>query len=304
MGYRSIQNLYAENEVLTLFKEVYYLEKIHGTSTNICWFETNTSYFSGGVKQARFENLFDDKKMKRLFEKLGHPHVEVYGEAYGASVLKQSHRYGKELRFVAFEVKIGDAWLAVPDALDVCKQLELPFVSYVKGPATVKFAHMQRDLPSIQAVLNGVEGNQIREGVVIRPMIELTKNNGERICAKHKHPKFEEIATPRKVASPEQLKVLSDAVEVADEWVTPNRLIHVLDKLQPQETLLGVRDTGTVIKAMIADVKKESTKEVVWSNSVSKAIGKRARILFHDSINKLKEDSDAEEVCEAEAAQG
>jgi len=288
MAYASIPNLYQDPSVITLFKEVYYLEKIHGTSANVEWNNGKLKFFPGCVKQGRFEGLFNHEDLRDRFEKLGHSNVIVYGEAYGASVLKQAHRYGSELRFVAFEVLIGDSWLNVPNAEDVAKQLGLSFVPYVKGPATLNFANLQRDLHSVQAALNGVEEPQLREGVVIRPMIELTKNNGERIKAKHKGKAFQETATPREAnLDPEKIKVLSDANEVAEEWATEMRLVHVMDKLQTGGVELELKDTSMVIKAMIADIKKECGEEISWTTATPKAIGKKTALMFKKSISKI-----------------
>lgn len=89
---------------------------------------------------------------------------------------------------------------------------------------------------------------------------------------KHKRDK-----TPRKVEDVSKLKVLEDANAVAEEWVTPTRLDHVLDKLGPD---VGIERTREVIGAMIEDVIREGALEIVDSKEVRSAIGSKAAMLF------------------------
>lgn len=292
MGYQKIPNLYQSPEILSLFREVYCLEKIHGTSARVMWKDGALRFFSGGEKHANFVKIFDEADLiKRFKEEFGeYTPATIYGEAYGGKCQRMSGTYGKELRFVAFEVNVDGYWLDVPNAEDVTKKMGLEFVDYVKGPATLEFVNEQRDRPSVQAVRNGITDEpKTREGVVIRPLIELTQNNGKRMMVKHKGEKFSETKTLREV-DPEKLKVLSEAQAVADEWITAMRLEHVIDKLTLGGGELSVKDTKKVISAMVQDVKDESEGEIIWSKEVSKALGKSAAKLFHKRLKaKLTE---------------
>ena len=62
-----------------------------------------------------------------------------------------------------------------------------------------------------------------------------------------------------------------------DEWVTPMRLQHVLDKL-PHAT--GMEQTRDVIFAMLEDVEREANGEIVFSQDAKKSIGTRTATLF------------------------
>ena len=135
----------------------------------------------------------------------------------------------------------------------------------------------------MQAFRNGIKGDKEREGVVLRPLIELTKNNGDRIIVKHKGDNFLETKTKREV-DPEQLKILEDAKAIAEEWVTPMRLSHVLDKLgNPTE----IEKTGEVIKAMIEDVKREAKGEIKESKPAMQFVGKKTAQLYKQRISKI-----------------
>ncbi len=263
-----------------LFRECYALEKIHGTSAHISWKDGQVIFFSGGEKHERFIKLFDEAKLKEKFEELFDLDVTIFGEAYGGKQQGMSGTYGKELKFVAFDVKVGDWWLDVPNAFDVTTKMGLEFVSYNKVTTDLTNLDYQRDLPSVQAERNGIKEPKLREGVVLRPTIEVKKNNENRIIVKHKRDEFKETATKREV-DPKKLRVLEEAKEIAKEWVTPMRLSHVLDKLgNPTE----IEKTGKVIKAMIEDVLREGKGELVESKEAKTAIGKLTSKLYKNKI--------------------
>jgi hypothetical protein len=274
MGYMHIDNLYKNQSVL-MFRECYALEKIHGTSAHISWKEGQVAYSSGGEKHERFVELFDDAKLREAFVAIGHPDVTVYGEAYGGKQQGQSWRYGKDLRFVAFEVRVGEAWLSVINAADVVAKLGLEFVHYARIPTDLASVDAERDAPSEQAKRNGVEGSHPREGVVLRPLEEMVKSNGARVIAKHKRDEERETKTTRSV-NPEKLEVMRGVQAIADEWVTPIRLAHVLDKLGP----VGMENTPDVIRAMIEDVTREAAGEIEDSKDARRAIGAATAKLF------------------------
>lgn len=93
-----------------------------------------------------------------------------------------------------------------------------------------------------------------------------------------------EHARQPKVVDPSQIEVLRDAELVADQWVVPCRLDHVLQK-HPEAT--GIEHTGIIIKAMVEDVYKESQGEIVQSRAVTAAISKRAAVLWKQRVATL-----------------
>lgn len=312
MGYLHINNLYKEQTIL-LFKECYALEKIHGTSAHIIFnppvTPTSTgrlTFFAGGESHTKFLSLFDEGKLLQAFKDLGVPSdksVTVYGEAYGGSQQGMSHTYGNQLHFIVFDIQIGEKFLNVPDAEEVAKKLGLEFVHYVKVSlvkatlndlgimiveTSLSGVDQQRDACSVQSVRNGVttaedymtgKGKK-REGVVLRPLIELTMNNGERVICKHKGDDFKETTTPRKVVDPAQMQVLADANAIANEWVTATRLEHVLQKL-PGHCMEKMRE---IIAAMQEDVLREAKGEIVESEAVKKAIGKKTVDMYKNFL--------------------
>ena len=260
------------------------MEKIHGSSAHISWKDGSIRFFSGGESHERFVAIFDSARLTAIFtETFGPTPVVVHGEVYGGKCQGMSATYGKELRFVAFDVKVNESWLAVPNAEEVVTKLGLEFVHYKKINTTLSEIDAERDADSLQAVRNGC-GSHMREGVVLRPLIELTKNNGERIIVKHKRDEFAERKHNPKVVDLDKQVLLTNAQAIADEWVVYNRLMHVL---ADNPNCTGMEHTADVIKGMLADVYKESVGEIEPSKEVSAAISRRAAQLWKEYIKQI-----------------
>ena len=145
MGYADIGNLYNTQDIL-MFRECYAMEKIHGTSAHVRYAPqkdpTNlVGFSSGGEKHDKFVALFDVEALKKAFQEifggaaeLADSTIVVYGEAYGGKQQSMGHTYGPNLKFIVFDVRVGDVWLNVPNAEDVAKKLGLEFVHYVRIP--------------------------------------------------------------------------------------------------------------------------------------------------------------------------
>ena len=282
MGYLHIDNLYKDQTIL-MFKECYAMEKIHGTSAHISWNakEQKVRLFSGGESHERFTSLFDVYFLQaKLAELFLTSNAIIYGEAYGGKQQGMSATYGKELKFIGFEIKVGELWLNVPSAESVCKSLNIEFVDYVKISTDLTSLNVERDKPSTQAKRNGVIEDKIREGVVLKPLVEFTTDNGGRVIAKHKRDEFKETKTPREV-SLEEFKVMEDAKSISEEWVTEMRLKHVLDKL-PQG--INIESTKLVIDTMVEDVYREAKGEIIESREVTKYIGSKTAVMFKNKL--------------------
>jgi len=287
MGYAHIDNLYRNKEIL-LFRECWAMEKIHGTSAHIKIECGEITFFSGGAKLENFVELFDQDK---LWESIGKLELEpdcpyvIYGEAYGGKVQGMRETYGPELSFIAFDVKIGHCWLSVPDAREFATELGIEFVYFERTTTDIEALDRLRDGYSEQSIRNGCGDGHKREGIVLRPLIELRKNNNARICAKHKREDFQERKTKQKVTNVDKLKLYSDAHEAATEFCTPMRLVHVLQKF-PDYQEKGMEITKQVIEAMVEDIEREAEGEIIANRETKGAIG---RLTAHLYKEKLKE---------------
>jgi len=294
MGYLHIDNLYKNQEIL-MFKECYAMEKIHGTSAHIRFKNDEQSrkvssggiihFFSGGEKHIKFLNIFNRNSLYKKLSNLKLDNIYIYGEAYGGKQQGMREVYGNDLKFIAFDVKINNCWLSVLDAEKFVLDLELEFVHYKKMTTDIKDLEIERNCPSVQSVINGIKEPKEKEGLVLRPLIEFIKNNGSRVICKYKNDSFMETSKPRKIIDPEQLKILEDAKQVADEWVTEMRLSHVLDKININD----ITEVRKLIFAMVEDIKREGDKEIKWSKQVEKNISKKTATMFKNRLqNKLK----------------
>jgi hypothetical protein len=298
MGYMHINNLYKDDRIFK-FEECFVLEKIHGTSAHIKFKDEKLTFFSGGEKYENFLVLFNSDQLLNYLSSFCQDEIIIYGEAYGGKQQGMRDTYGPELKFVAFDVKMNGNWLDVPLAESLVKFCKLEFVDYVKIKVTLPELDAQRDRDSVQAVRNGMGEGHKREGIVIRPIQETYDEKGDRIITKHKGEEFRETSTPRPV-NPEKLKLMTESKAIAEEWVTPMRLDHVLDSavqvikavngLDDSCRRLGPEDTKTIIEMMQEDIKREAKGEILESKDALKAIGNRTAYLYKQwLINRLKE---------------
>ena len=307
MSYRHIENLYRNKDIL-LFKQCYALCKVHGTSAHICYIPEHIekvdskvgddtfyekkipdklTFFSGGAKHEQFVALFNQEDLLIKFRENAkeHPgvHITVYGEAYGGKLQGMSDTYGKDLKFIAFEVKINEDWLGVFQAEKMANKLGFEFVPYEIINTTEEEINAAMMKDSEVAIRRGTGIGRMREGVVLRPLVELIHPNGGRIICKHKRPEFSERKHTPKFSDPQDLKILKDAETVADEWVLMERLRHVFDAIgltNPQ-----MEDANKIIKGMIEDVYREAKGEIVESKEVRKAISKKTMELLKKYLN-------------------
>jgi hypothetical protein len=276
MGYMHIDNLY-KNPTILMFKECYALEKVHGTSAHIKYIPATQklNFFSGGESYSRFEKVFTGLELYEKFAQLSLPQdkeIVVYGEAYGGKQQGMSATYGTELCFVAFDVKIGDFFLNVPEASAIAGSLGLEFVPYARVTTDLASLDAERDRPSQIAKRRGIVEDKISEGVVLRPIYEMRMNNDRRIIVKHKRDEFRETASPRTVElDPARQKVLDDAFAIALEWVTLNRMEHVLQRIPNHD----MSQIPRIIEVMQEDVWREAVGEVVDSPEARKAVSRR-----------------------------
>lgn len=291
MGYLHIDNLYKNQKILN-FKRCYALEKVHGTSAHVKWSpvadgnECELTFYGGGEKQERFAALFDHEALKKAFLEMGHTNVTVYGEAYGGSQQKMSHTYGPDLKFIVFDVQVGDTWLNVPNMTDVAIKLGLEVVPWEEVSTDLDVLNALRDKPSEVAARRGVGFDKQREGIVLRPLEEMTVNNDHRVIAKHKIDKFGERNTTQSVhnVDPNKLVIIAEATAIANEWVTEERLSHVISHLTVDGVEPGIEQTGAVIKDMVADIYREAAGEIVESKEAGAAISRKTAQMFKQRL--------------------
>lgn len=283
MGYLKIPNLY-RNQTILLFKECWALEKVHGSSAHVAFNDGKLSFFAGGESHERFVTIFNQEnlllKFKELFPFEGAKCI-VFGEVYGGKCQGMRETYGNDLKFIAFDVRVGEKWLSVPDAVDIVAKLELEFVPYKKISTDLQQIDAEKDADSEVAVRRGMGQGKLREGVVLRPLIELILNNGERVITKHRRDEFRETKSIRPVLDPDKQKILDDAQLIVDEFATPMRLQHVLSKIPNH----SISDMQLIISRMVEDINLEEKDEFTPSKEVNKQIGAKTAKMYKDYLN-------------------
>jgi hypothetical protein len=299
MGYLHINNLYKNKEIL-MFKECYAMEKIHGTSAhvslhgvfdgdkksliNVC-----VNIFAGGENHTNFCNLFNEKKLIDTFIRLSLNNITIYGEAYGGKQQGMKDTYGNKLKFVAFDIKIDDKWLGIPQAEYFCKEFGIEFVHWEIVPTEIELLDKLANAPSIQAKRNGILEDKLREGIILRPLIELTKNDGSRIICKHKNEKFKEREHQPKLTNNNEesdIKWLEQVNAIVEEWVTPMRLQHLLGKREKY----SIENTGEILCEMVEDVLREAQGEILLLSNNKElicAIKRKTAQLYNQKLFNL-----------------
>lgn len=257
----------------------YALEKVDGTPAHLAWSGRALTVSSGAAPAAAFGALFDRPALEDAFwHAFGESSVTVYGEAFGASVQGLAGRYGPDLGFAPFDVRLARRWLDVPAAERAARSVGVGFVPYELVPCTLVALDAARDAPSAVAAARGM-GAQPREGVILRPVVE-REERGLRVIAKHKRAEDRETASVRAV-DPAATRAYEDDRARAEEWMTPARLRHVLDHLAVS---LGRpvtrRDTAAVLDAAWEDVAREGGDEVPATPSAVREVRRRASDLL------------------------
>jgi hypothetical protein len=298
MGYLKITNLYRRPEYIKLFKTVYCMEKVHGTSAHITFtrdtnqdgsFEDKLIIFSGGADHMAFSTLFNKKELLEIYSggTLAGKTVTIFGEAYGGKMQGMNATYGKQLRFIAFEVNIDDKWLEVPDAEGMAKRFGQEFIWWTECENTLENLTKYRDQDSQLALLRGCGPGKMAEGIITKPFFECYDKQGGRWILKYKREDFAEVKTPREIDPEAKMNILRGQA-VADEFVTEMRLRHILDK-NPYSTL---QDIPKVIQLMVDDIAAECEGEYIASSVVMKAIGGKTVMFYKKFLeNKLLQET-------------
>lgn len=155
-------------------------EKVDGTNIRVTWDGTNITY-GGRTDNAQLpsklvqhlRDTFTPEKFASL------PPLVLYGEGYGAGIQKGGC-YGKDQRFVLFDININNWWLKREDVQDIASQLNTAVVPLVGR------GDLYEAIRFVQSEPQSTWGPFVSEGLVIRPTVELFDRGGNRIITKVK----------------------------------------------------------------------------------------------------------------------
>jgi len=173
-GYRPCYDVEGFYRYRHLFKPgelVVATEKIHGASARYCWAEdrlragSRTEWKKYDEKNLWWQAVKSCPWIEEFCK--ANPDITLYGEAYGQV---QKFKYGIKsgARFRAFDLLRGNQWILHQEAREIGKGLEWVPIVY-EGPFVEETLKTLAEGPSL------VPGaDHIREGIVVKPMVERT----------------------------------------------------------------------------------------------------------------------------------
>ena len=308
MGYMSIPHLYKMPEFFEIEDKICVMEKIHCTSTYILLKDNGILRFhSGGAKNKDFMNLFDENfirnQLTEIIKENGWQSIKIHGEAYGSNLLKMSHTYGNTLKFIVFDIHINvnnddNFFLHVKEAENIAERLKLDFVPYVIGPNDISFIQKETEKESEQAIKIGMGSGKLREGVVVKFVIEKKLSDGSRAIAKHKNGPFWETKVPGQLGRlktsntnsllDDKFNKYYEVSEIAENWVTDMRAEHVFDKILHEKSddnkMITRADVKRFVDDMVKDVEKESEGEINWTEEIVRVMRSKAGQIFNKHL--------------------
>ncbi|MDB4278887.1 hypothetical protein N9917_04730 [Deltaproteobacteria bacterium] len=193
--------------------------------------------------------------------------MAIYGELMGYKC--SDLHYGWEGNGVRLfgEVQVDGQWLDYDDAVGVLEFL-FPEVADIttmmvpvlfRGKPDHETLRKLRDLPSTLAAEKGVE--QISEGIVIRSNPEMYSDiSKDRLIAKWKGPLYCERKSLKRL-DPTELPVYLSVHDLIFDFVTAERIRHVLSKAQASGIPLEMRHVHKMSELLLDDIIKESVGE-------------------------------------------
>ena len=188
-GYRpafDVESLRRYASVFIPGETVFVSEKVHGANGRFTYLEDG-GFFCGSRTEWK-EESDDNLWWRALRETQGlrdfltaHPGVTVYGEVYGQV---QDLRYGTtkgQVRFAAFDVLVGSEWKAPVEARALSTPFGLPWVPTIAEAVPFELERIL-ELAEGPSLVPGAD--HVREGCVVKPVVERTDPTVGRVCLK------------------------------------------------------------------------------------------------------------------------
>jgi RNA ligase (TIGR02306 family) len=179
VSYTDVENLRNFPSVFAEGEDVVVTEKLHGTNCRVGLVEGELMAGSMEVRRKRPEAGAEGSNLywfpttlpgvTGLLEELGRSHRQaiLFGEVFGSKV--QNLNYGRkgEFGFAAFDVLADGRYLDAPQFLELCDRHGVPTVpELLRGPYSLAQVKQLAEGPTT------LGGGHVREGVVVRPLVE------------------------------------------------------------------------------------------------------------------------------------
>lgn len=288
--YTSLPGFLAVKDEILAVPEVVVTEKLHGSNARFGFhgrrslmYGTHTSRivedrmdpttWPAGHLITKFLTWAQEQDIAGRIERIRKAHPEytslaVYGETYGFKCSDLHYGLtGSEVRLFA-DVNINGVWLGYEEAIEFISGSlfpERPVTDVLvpilyRGKPDPLLLKQLRDQPSDRAKRAGGQ-TQVSEGVVIRPTTErFSEVSKDRLIAKYKSPLYEERKSLRD-ADPTVLPTYVTAYDLLADFVTEERIRHVLAKAEASGVGIEKRNIRTFGDMLFADIQKESVGE-------------------------------------------
>lgn len=238
----------------------------------------------------------DNNIRNRLFDNFSDVNIVFYGEFFGNGIQKRVD-YGPDKYFRIFDIRVKYIDTLDFVSWDIIKSLSLRMRLDVvpelyRGKPDPKILESLVVKPSVVASLNGVAEPKNHEGIVIKPIIPAKDRKGDWLITKFKNPSFEERKSKREKTSIESPEVLKSINDFVTEFVTEERLTHVLDHLRDKGIEVNdIKSTPHVLKEFGNDIEREGAKDLINSGlewkQVGREISRASMLLYKQHLNKL-----------------
>lgn len=178
-----IDTLHRYAHVMIPGEPLWITEKIHGANARFCCVDGELHVGSKAMWRRQSDTNIWWAALRHYPELIDfcreHPHITVYGEVYGSV---QSLRYGTrpgEVRLVIFDLLRYNEWVSPKEAIELAPNL--PWVPRIAEDAPFDLNHIL-DLAEGNSLIPGA--GHIREGIVVKPLVERFHPEVGRVCLK------------------------------------------------------------------------------------------------------------------------
>jgi len=197
-----------------------------------------------------------------------YPHPDVKNDARIICIQKGVH-YCPNHEFYAFDLYLSNSetgrFLSVDESNLFFEKFAFIYAKTLFKGSLNECLNYPNQFPSLISKWLGLPAidDNVCEGVVIRPTEVVYLHNGSRLLLKNKNARFAEKKSvkkrqPRLLVEVSYSNVLTDLLEVTEEYVTENRLNNVISKIGE---ISVPKDTGKLIGLFSKDILDDFLKE-------------------------------------------
>ena len=180
------------NPAIEMIKDCKWIgkEKIDGTNIRVYW-DGHKVQFNGRTDKANLHghhvdylrNTFCTPEAEQIFEEnFGDKEVFLFGEGYGAGIQKCGALYRPDKAFILFDVCVNNMYLPMGAIEEIATAFNILPVKVLKTGTINELVEFVKSKPTSECSIE----QQVVEGIVASPHIELRDQYGQRMVVKIK----------------------------------------------------------------------------------------------------------------------